>query len=130
MTEKSEKICGCNLCEAIRRSKKKVGDVPTKDEKGGGAMKLIQKYIVTKADGEPVDPGAKYFVLRYDADSRDGYAAREALRYYAYISNATSLFDDVNNEHEDALALKDAENKIREKCVSFSLLSYDEELDR
>lgn len=29
---------------------------------------LYDKYIVTKADGSPMEPEAKYFVLRYDND--------------------------------------------------------------
>lgn len=27
---------------------------------------LHRRYIVQKANGEPVDPSARYFVLRYD----------------------------------------------------------------
>jgi len=40
---------------------------------------LYNKYIITKADGTPVDPNADYFVLRLDTDSN----ARGALRNYA-----------------------------------------------
>lgn len=29
---------------------------------------LRQKYIISKVSGNPVDPKAKYFVLRYDED--------------------------------------------------------------
>ena len=32
---------------------------------------LILKYRITKADGTPVNPKAKYFVLRYDANMKD-----------------------------------------------------------
>lgn len=32
---------------------------------------LHLRYIVTKASGEPVDPRAHYFVLRYDNDGDD-----------------------------------------------------------
>lgn len=39
---------------------------------------LYQKYIITKTDGSPVDPEAKYFVLRIDTDR----VAQEALRTY------------------------------------------------
>lgn len=42
---------------------------------------LYQKYTVSKTDGEPIDPDARYFVLRIDTDP----AARRALQ--AYISN-------------------------------------------
>jgi len=41
---------------------------------------LYQKYIVTKTDGRPVDPNARYFVLRYD----DDLAAQIALLAYAW----------------------------------------------
>ena len=37
------------------------------------------KYIVSKSSGEPVDPEAKYFVLRLDTDP----VARHAARVYA-----------------------------------------------
>ena len=37
------------------------------------------KYIITKSNGNPVDPAAKYFVLRYDKDRH----ARKAMFAYA-----------------------------------------------
>ena len=40
---------------------------------------LYSKYIITKANGEPTDPNAQYFVLRTDTDIH----ARVALRAYA-----------------------------------------------
>lgn len=40
---------------------------------------LYGKYHIAKADGSPIDPNAKYFVLRIDTDQ----AAREALKTYA-----------------------------------------------
>ncbi len=46
--------------------------------------KLYNKYIISKTDGSPIDPKAKYIVLRYDADNiKDGSAARVAIRKYA-----------------------------------------------
>ena len=39
---------------------------------------LYKKYIITKANGEPIDPEAQYFVLRIDTDPH----AREALKAY------------------------------------------------
>jgi hypothetical protein len=39
---------------------------------------LYQKYNVTKTDGSPVDPNARYFVLRLDTDA----AARQAVLMY------------------------------------------------
>lgn len=47
---------------------------------------LHQRYIVTKADGEPVDPEAIYFVLRLDGKGDDKLhieACREAALAYA-----------------------------------------------
>lgn len=41
---------------------------------------LFQKYVVTKANGEAVAPGADYFVLRLDTDKRARHAARTYAR--------------------------------------------------
>lgn len=40
---------------------------------------LYNKYKIEKADGTPVDPKAKYFVLRVDKDPH----ARAAMRAYS-----------------------------------------------
>ena len=40
---------------------------------------LYRKYIIQKADGQPTDPGAQYFVLRIDTDRH----ARAAIQAYA-----------------------------------------------
>lgn len=42
---------------------------------------LYQKYMVSRSDGTPVPPEAKYFVLRYDRPS--DIASRAALRAYS-----------------------------------------------
>lgn len=47
------------------------------------ADSLYYKYLVTKADGSPVDPKADYFVLRLDTDP----AARLAAYCYAKESS-------------------------------------------
>lgn len=46
---------------------------------------LYQKYTIQKTNGEPLDPEAKYIVLRYDhkTDEANFFAAIEALRVYA-----------------------------------------------
>ena len=47
---------------------------------------LHQRYRVTKANGEPVDPMATYFVLRLDGHGRDWHhirACRRAAEEYA-----------------------------------------------
>jgi len=40
---------------------------------------LRHKYHITKTNGNPIDPNALYFVLRYDIDPH----AREAVLAYA-----------------------------------------------
>jgi len=47
---------------------------------------LLPKYNVKKANGTPVDPNAKYFVLRYDEGQKDEnhrIACIKALSAYA-----------------------------------------------
>lgn len=47
---------------------------------------LLPKYHITKADGEPCDPAASYFVLRIDSFSDDptwGRLCREAMAFLA-----------------------------------------------
>lgn len=52
---------------------------------------LYDKFIISKADGSPIDPKAKYIVLRYDADNiKDGSAVRVAIRKYAKMIQHTN----------------------------------------
>lgn len=44
---------------------------------------LKQKYIIQKVDGSPVEPLARYFVLRYDEPYNWGSACRDTLRAFA-----------------------------------------------
>ena len=49
---------------------------------------LYNKFIISKADGSPIDPKAKYIVLRYDADNiKDGSAVRVAKELLADTAN-------------------------------------------
>jgi len=50
---------------------------------GGSYLKggWKRKYVIAKANGKPLDPKAKYFVLRYDSDGDPN--ARAAMRAYA-----------------------------------------------
>jgi hypothetical protein len=60
-----------------------------------------QKYNLEKVNGHPIDPMAKYFVLRYDAEG-DPHA-RVALEAYArsvVVDNYT-LANDILKELED-----------------------------
>lgn len=43
---------------------------------------LFPKFNLTKNSGEPVDPKAKYYVIRYDADAEDGHLNRCILIEY------------------------------------------------
>lgn len=65
---------------------------------------LHVRYIVTKADGDPVDPMATYFVLRLDHFGNDGLhiaASRVAAKAYAdYIFQA----NDRHGTHLDRMA--------------------------
>jgi len=53
------------------------------------------KYIIQKSDGSPVDPEARYFVLRYDHKGKDSKIARSAISFYASsIFHANRKFHD------------------------------------
>jgi hypothetical protein len=45
--------------------------------------KVYQKFVISKVDGTPVDPEAKYFVLRIDKQDEWGKVCRRALRRLA-----------------------------------------------
>ena len=49
------------------------------------------KYVVSKADGSPIDPEACYFVLRLDTD----HAARAAMWTYAGVVGNVELSEDI-----------------------------------
>lgn len=46
---------------------------------------LINKYVIAKTDGSPVDPNAEYFVLRLDEGCEPNHrnACRSAIAAYA-----------------------------------------------
>lgn len=69
-----------------------------------------EKYIITKANGNPVDPDAVYFVLRIDKDP----AARAALRKYAEKTANEALAKDCivmveNNETPEETRIAEIE---------------------
>ena len=49
------------------------------DEKVSKTKGLYSKYYISKANGNPIEDGAEYFVLRADSDMH----ARKALKAYA-----------------------------------------------
>lgn len=68
------------------------------DQKG-----LYGKYIIHKADGSPVDPKAKYFVLRLD---KDPHAQKAELAYYDSILHENpKLAIDIINWMNDVIKL-------------------------
>lgn len=46
---------------------------------------LYGKFLLQKTNGSPIDPEAKYIVLRYDANSKDGNLTRAVLIKYASL---------------------------------------------
>ena len=57
--------------------------IPTQKENPKG---LYLRYLISKADGTPVDENAEYFVLRIDLNGKDQKhiaACRKALMVYA-----------------------------------------------
>lgn len=60
-----------------------MNEIKTQQENPKG---LHQRYIVSKSNGNPVDPNAEYFVLRVDlngSDSKHIEACRKAVITYA-----------------------------------------------
>jgi hypothetical protein len=51
--------------------------------------RLYDKYIIEKANGEPIDPNADYFVLRLDTDL---HARTAAMAYANSIENENPAF--------------------------------------
>ena len=71
--------------------------IPTQTENPKG---LHKRYIVAKANGEPVDENAEYFVLRLDKNGDDPVhieACRQAVLTYATIirNHLPELSDDL-----------------------------------
>lgn len=64
---------------------------------------LFGKYIISKADGTPIDPTADYFVLRLDTDE----AARAALEIYIHATDNSELAKDLWNKLDSYRCLSD-----------------------
>lgn len=68
-------------CEG--KTLKYMSNLPSKEENPNG---LHQRYFVAKANGEPVDENAEYFILRLDLNGSDKKhidACRKAVLKYA-----------------------------------------------
>ena len=73
------------------------------------------RYIVSKANGEPVDPDAIYFVLRVDNGGDDPMhlcACRSALRAYAEIAMRTGHLKQLGEELWSMLNELDTEGEV------------------
>lgn len=82
---------------------------------------LFKKYVVTKADGSPVDPKAVYFVLRLDTDETARGAAYHYLTRTRDLKLAHQLIDLLHPFTEASLiahgegVLAAEEKKVEEK---------------
>ena len=58
---------------------------------------LINKFIISRADGTILPEGVIFFVLRLDAhgDEEDTNAARESALLYANLTKNTRLVEDI-----------------------------------
>ncbi len=66
---------------------------------------LINKYLIVKTDGSPVDPFAEYFVLRLDYNQKDRFhreACIKAILTYAEEIEDTQpqLAKDIRERYE------------------------------
>lgn len=62
-----------------------------------------QKYFVAKMNGQPLEPGAEYFVLRLDAGGDPAHVAacRRAILEYAKVIQSVlpELAEDLTNRY-------------------------------
>ncbi len=72
------------------------------------------KYIISKADGSPVDETAVYYVLRLDKDTDLGVIARGAIMAYA----KAALFHDRDVALSAVDTLKKAVNMIDARKIT------------
>jgi hypothetical protein len=82
---------------------------------------LYGKYMLAKADGTPINPNAKYFVLRYDREAKDGSASRDALSLYA------SLVEEATPKLAEGLLADIAQESSRQIFQTLSEENYFEE---
>ena len=57
---------------------------------------LYEKYVIMKIDGTPIDPDARYFVLRYDNDEDALFAAM----LWAVRKGKMGLYEDLKQYSE------------------------------
>ena len=62
---------------------------------------LYDKFVVSRADGKPIDDKAEYFVLRLDNDDR----AIQAVMWWAVQTRKSKLFDDLGDKYRPGRVL-------------------------
>lgn len=95
----------------------------TKREKKQDHQGLVDKYIVTHADGTPIDEGARYFVLRIDDNQRDQNhydACMFALMEYAarIRSHLPALANDLEHQFVNPWSEKALNNNTQAKTTT------------
>jgi len=83
--------------------------IPTYEENPKG---LYHKYDISKTNGEPIDEGAEYFVLRLDENGSDPehiYACRQAVITYAIAirNHLPELAKDLLKKYDDGKSFVD-----------------------
>jgi hypothetical protein len=73
---------------------------------------FYNKYVVTKANGNPIDPEAEYFVLRIDNDP----AAKLALAVYAANTPNKTLSKDLMDKIGNQAELTAITTQLADKC--------------
>ncbi|WP_155524039.1 hypothetical protein [Nodosilinea nodulosa] len=85
-------------------------------EEAPSLVGLYGKYLLSKADGTPLDPRARYFVLRYDAHAEHGHQSRLALNAYAVQMQdimpelSQQLLNQIVDEAEESYRLNHPDN--------------------
>ena len=64
---------------------------------------LYEKYVIQKASGEPLEPGARYFVLRYDNDED---ACLAAMMWAARKQN-WELYEELRSKLRAAMGVEE-----------------------
>jgi hypothetical protein len=101
--------------------------IPTQSENPKG---LHQRYIVEKANGEPIDENAEYFILRVDLNGSDPKhiaACRKALMTYAneIKDHLPVLSADLIERYGDNKSSPDkGDEELREELIDFAQQFY------
>ncbi len=59
---------------------------------------LYPKYILSKGNGEPLNPRAKYFILRYDCETEREHLYASVKALGSYCDEIKETFPDLAND--------------------------------